>query len=117
MILEDGRLVKVYHRRVAIGFEPPRLLFAPRGGQTHVIIMGEDGETELAYGHAWCSPKDNYNKKIGRTIAVGRALKFLRMKEIESVRVDTGTDGGSTGGEDVGRDEPWLGEKGEHQIH
>lgn len=47
----------------------------PRGGATFVKLI-ENGEV-VAEGEAWCSDKDNYNKRLGRTIAEGRARKRL----------------------------------------
>lgn len=48
----------------------------PRGGATFVRLI-EGGEV-VAEGEAWCSDKDNYNKRLGRTIAEGRARKRLK---------------------------------------
>ena len=44
----------------------------PRGGITQVSITTPDGR-EL-FGEAECSFEDNYNKKRGVAIAIGRAL-------------------------------------------
>ena len=52
---------------------------APHGGQTSCCITLADG-TEV-WGVAECSQLDNYSKKIGRDIALGRALKTLEAKE------------------------------------
>lgn len=41
----------------------------------------------VRYGFAWCSLKDTFNKKIGRTIAEGR-LKKLGFEEIISNDVE-----------------------------
>lgn len=49
----------------------------PRGGWTKAVVKFEDGTT--AIGTAECSQKDNYCRKIGRDIALGRAL--ARAKE------------------------------------
>ena len=46
--------------------------FWPFGGETHVEIICPDGSR--LYGEAKCSMKDNYNKKLGVKIALGRAL-------------------------------------------
>jgi hypothetical protein len=46
----------------------------PRGGFTTVELVDRD---KKVYGVAYCSEKDNYNKKIGRMIATGRAMKDL----------------------------------------
>lgn len=48
----------------------------PFGGITFVDIEDENGVI-LSSGSAICSMLDGYNKKIGRMIATGRALKDL----------------------------------------
>jgi hypothetical protein len=50
------------------------LVVQPQGGITVTIIYGPDFRV-LARGDAQCSRRDNYNKKIGRNISFGRALK------------------------------------------
>lgn len=52
----------------------------PCGGVTTVqIFSGEDEERQLlAEGIARCNPLDNYDRKKGTTIALGRAMKVLR---------------------------------------
>ncbi len=47
----------------------------PLGGTTIAEVY--QGEDLIATGQAVCSNKDNYSKKIGRQIALGRALKEL----------------------------------------
>lgn len=49
----------------------------PRGGQTVAQIIDLDTEVVVAEGVARCHTKDNYNKAIGRRIALGRAVKAL----------------------------------------
>lgn len=49
---------------------------SPRGGATIVKIVNEE-ERLLASSLAQCSEQDNYNRRIGATIALGRALKQL----------------------------------------
>jgi hypothetical protein len=49
----------------------------PQGGYTYACVMDDSGR--VANGMAVCSFKDNYNKKIGRQIAVGRAMKQLNV--------------------------------------
>ena len=51
----------------------------PRGGLTVVDIILDDGRTYT--GTATCSMRDNYNKRIGRAIAIGRALKDMEADE------------------------------------
>lgn len=43
---------------------------SPKGGFTKIIIDSPDGRHYE--GEAWCSPKDNYSKKLGVRIALGR---------------------------------------------
>lgn len=49
----------------------------PRGGRTIARIIDESMDATVAEGVARCNSKDNYNKAIGRRIALGRALKAL----------------------------------------
>jgi hypothetical protein len=51
---------------------------SPRGGWTEVRVLLPDGT--LVRGTALCSEKDNFSKKIGRDIALGRALKQLEAR-------------------------------------
>lgn len=44
---------------------------SPKGGTTHVIIDSPNGEHYE--GIARCSKQDNYNKKLGVRIAIGRS--------------------------------------------
>lgn len=44
-----------------------------RGGKTVVEVTTPDGKT--LYGYARCSRKENFNKRLGVRIALGRALK------------------------------------------
>lgn len=54
--------------------------FYPRGGKTIVGIFrgGERSFELIAGGTANCSLRDNYSKKIGTQIALGRALKEMK---------------------------------------
>lgn len=56
-----------------------------KGGVTEAIVVDGDGKI-LATGMASCCPKDSYNKKIGRDIATGRALKKLEHRRVKPVR-------------------------------
>ena len=61
-------------RRYRRNFHP----FKPqtKGGRTYCKILLSD---EQFVGWAFCSDKDNYNYKLGRDIAFGRAKKSLLM--------------------------------------
>ena len=46
-----------------------------KGGKTVVQILDRyDQEYIVAEGFAWCRPDENYNRRLGLTIALGRAL-------------------------------------------
>ena len=48
----------------------------PHGGLCLVDVFDKD-KNWITCADALCSQKDNYNKKIGRLIATGRALKLV----------------------------------------
>lgn len=72
---ERGYKVRVLHFRDRIfknrmdsnpyGYE------SPKGGMTRVVIDSPDGKH--FEGESFCSKKDNYNKKLGVKIALGRS--------------------------------------------
>jgi len=74
-ILEGGTLAPM--RVAKIG----GLRIEPHGGETRVEILSAAGETAvsriLATGEARCSKRDNFCKRMGMQIALGRALKNL----------------------------------------
>lgn len=88
--LEDkGYTVKVSHRRPLL-YHPEDEMFTrydlkalslkgdafnPRGGHTRVTII--DVDATVAEGLSYCSRKDNYSRRRGLQIALGRALKEL----------------------------------------
>lgn len=50
-----------------------RTLFPfPRGGVTEVDVIWPDGK--ITTGRAFCSPKDNYNRREGAKMALDRAI-------------------------------------------
>lgn len=68
-------LVKV-QKNFYLGTEPLKLNDAlSKGGRTTVWITDQQGVSVTAI--ADCSKKDHYNKKVGLSIALGRALKEL----------------------------------------
>ena len=54
----------------------------PRKVQAVTVCELTDEKTNaVGVGYAFCSVKDQFNKKYGRRIAKGRALKQLRKKD------------------------------------
>lgn len=60
-------------------FNHIRIDDSPRGGATFCSVLDADDHV-VARGSAFCNAKDNFNKRIGRDIALGRALKKAGLK-------------------------------------
>lgn len=65
---KNGYKVRVHHHRKVV-----TSAVAARGGKTVVEVTTPDGVTFV--GISRCSRKENFNKKMGVRIALGRALK------------------------------------------
>ena len=71
-----GLKVKVRHNRNFVTKDMDFYDFDPCGGSTEVEIF--DPKTRQSYvGTSLCSRKDNYSRKLGVKIALGRALKSM----------------------------------------
>lgn len=76
---KSGYKVGVHHRK----FEKPIYICGDYSNlyfcaATAVTVTTPDGKT--AKGNALCSVKDQYNRKLGVRIALGRALKQLKLE-------------------------------------
>lgn len=71
--LSDGARVLANHP--AAGMETDTV--DPRGGKTVARVLDGDG-AEVAVGEALCLDTDNYDRRVGRAIALGRALLLLQ---------------------------------------
>jgi Rv2632c-like len=77
--LPEGWRVEYAHYRVpAPNDKTPRA----KGGATVAVLYDAEGEF-IVDGMARCHPRDNYCKQLGRTIALGRALKSLQTGIVE----------------------------------
>lgn len=63
-----------------------KLQWRPNGGFTRVRIF--KGEAILAESYAVCSELDNFSRRMGLTIALGRALKSMKAADaaLDAVR-------------------------------
>lgn len=52
----------------------------PRGGETMVHVETKDGRS--FFKTAKCNPSDNYNRKLGVRIALGRIVKQMENEEL-----------------------------------
>lgn len=66
--------VRVFHFRNCADI-PKYANHNPKGGRTEVQVESPDGI--VVVGEAKCSKKENYCKKVGVKIALGRAMKRL----------------------------------------
>lgn len=68
----SGYKVGVYHDRVISYNNLTKIkTINPKGGHTRIIIDAPNGDH--FEGEAVCSNEDNYNKKLGLRIALGRS--------------------------------------------
>lgn len=74
----------------------------PRGGVTVARLTDDETGVILGHGEAWCSPWDNFNRKLGKTIALGRALKQLRAQPCRPQATTHTRPDPLTGGPDLG---------------
>lgn len=78
------RLQEILPRQFRLDGPPPRVVTAPRGGCTVITVLDAE-KNAVALGAAFCNPKENYNKRMGRRIAFGRAIKAAREAGYEVV--------------------------------
>lgn len=79
----DGLSVRYSHHRY---LNPDGKTTNPKGGWTTAVLYdqppavvgNEQPVRVVATGVAYCHLNDNFNRKIGRDIALGRALKSFR---------------------------------------
>lgn len=72
----DGLVAQYEHCRnhVLVSTQSQDVGVSPFGGATICRILDEN-RVVVAVGEAYCSEEDQYVKKIGRDISLGRALK------------------------------------------
>lgn len=86
-LVAAGHQVNVRHvRRGYVEFDPDTLdvvehVYDSRGGMTIVNVDGYVGVAE-------CSNKDNFCKKVGRSIAIGRALNAMAKDVPSTIKID-----------------------------
>ena len=75
-VIYDHERPYVVGNMLVVGFRVNGQQPLPRGGCTVATILDADRNL-VAFGEATCHERDNYNRRIGRMIALGRALKNL----------------------------------------
>ena len=75
---QSGNKVRVLHTRNILyqqKIDGSVKVFSPKGGKTTIEITTPDGKNVI--GHSKCSEKETWNRKLGNSIALGRALTQL----------------------------------------
>lgn len=90
--LPEGYSVRYRHSRMTAAgamIPPGDMLLAPspKGGETEAKVFDRDGSL-AAMGVATCHERDSFNRRIGRDIALGRALKRLAEKQLMTEEID-----------------------------
>lgn len=70
--------LKVRYVRGWTNYSPKSRMLPNTSRYTSAIVIDEN-DAVVAEGHAVCCPRDHFNKRLGREIALGRALKTLRL--------------------------------------
>lgn len=94
MKVEVPPRMRVWYEHIRYRENTRGMPISPRGGRTiaKLYVEGEDPKVDppVAEGEANCSVNDNYSKKVGRDIALGRAVAQVRRAEEGSRRVGGG---------------------------
>ena len=79
-----------YDRPFFFHFNPQRgdINLGDKNGLTVCFMPQEPGNTEFKVGHAICSERDSFSKKIGRDIAEGRAKKNMMEWVVSASSID-----------------------------
>jgi len=84
---QSGFKVRVIHKRhqkIVKKIDGDYLENSAKGGTTIIEITTPDKQTD-AGGIAVCSVEDNYDRKVGNAIALGRALATLSQEQISLI--------------------------------
>lgn len=79
---KEGYKVKVYHERDCIDvmtFSGIAKFLNARGGKTTIELTTPEGKTFI--GESQCSKKENFCRRIGNSIALGRIFEQIQQLE------------------------------------
>jgi hypothetical protein len=75
------RVIHKRHQKIVKKIDGDYLENSAKGGTTIIQITTPDKQTDVE-GVAVCSIEDNYDRKVGNAIALGRALTNLNQEQI-----------------------------------
>ena len=73
------RVMHLRHRDLIKTIDGEYPIISNFGGSTTIEVTTPQGITGI--GKALCSDKDNFNRRIGNSIALGRALEYVQNKQ------------------------------------
>ena len=76
---QSGWKVRVLHERnyfLKNRFDGNSTEVSAKGGRTEIQLTSPDGKVNVS-GKAICSEEDNFNRKVGNAIALGRAWNLV----------------------------------------
>ncbi len=73
------RVLHARHTRALKSLFSDKFELSPCGGSTTIELTTPD-KSKTVFGKSVCSLEDNFNRKVGNSIALGRALKQLEVE-------------------------------------
>ena len=82
---QKGYKVRVMHARHYIPVKKIQGYYeelSAKGGSTTIELTTPDKQNNV-FGKSVCSQEDNFNRRVGNAIALGRAVEQLKIKGVE----------------------------------
>jgi hypothetical protein len=79
------RVIHKRHQKIVTKIDGNYFENSAKGGTTIIQITTPDKQTDVE-GVAVCSIEDNYDRKVGNAIALGRALSDLNEEQISQIK-------------------------------
>jgi hypothetical protein len=79
------RVIHKRHQKIVKKIDGDYFENSAKGGTTVIQITTPDKQTDVE-GVAVCSIEDNYDRKVGNAIALGRALTKLNEEQISQIK-------------------------------
>ncbi len=74
------RVMHLRHRDLIKTIDGEYPIISNFGGSTTIEVTTPDGSI-TGIGKALCSDKDNFNRRLGNSIALGRAMEHIKIKQ------------------------------------
>jgi hypothetical protein len=95
---QNGFKVRVQHQRFCVGggmlpeyqIRQEKFQFSPKGGKTTILVSRLSDGTNFT-GEAVCSESDQFNRKMGVAISLGRLAEVAKQLEAQTITLNTNT--------------------------